>query len=79
MWDVGPQPPVPPGATVNWTFIHFVPRPGLWVKEVGLEAWGQRYHQTLSLEDAKANGNYVECGEFYSWSCPQGRLPPLPY
>lgn len=75
----GPQPDVPPGAVVNFTFIHFVPRPGLWVKAVGIEAWGQTYTQALDLADAKANGNYVDCGEVFSRGCPGNQLPPLPY
>ena len=75
----GPQPEVPPGGVVNFTFTHFVPRPGLWVKAVGMEAWGQTYTRALDLEDAKANGNYVDCGEVFSRACPENKLPNLPY
>jgi hypothetical protein len=75
----GPQPDVVPGAVVNFTFTHFIPRPGLWVKEVGLEAWGQTYRQALDLNDAKANCGYADCGEELSPACPGNQLPPLPY
>jgi hypothetical protein len=75
----GPQPEVPPGAVVNFTFLYFVARPGLWVKEVGLEMWGATYRRALDLEDAKANANYVDCGEVLSRACPGNQLPPLPY
>jgi hypothetical protein len=75
----GPQPDVPPGGVVNFTFTHFIPRPGLWVKAVGMELWGENYRQELDLNDAKANGNYVDCGEVFSRACPGGGLPPLPY
>jgi hypothetical protein len=75
----GPQPDVPPGGTVNFTFTHFIPRPGMWVKAVGIEALGQTYTQALDLADAKANANYIDCGEVFSHACPGGQLPPIPY
>ncbi len=74
-----PQQDVPPGAVINVTFTHFVPRPGMWVKTVALEAWGQTYKQSLDLNEAIGNGTYPECGELFSRGCPGSQLPPLPY